>query len=210
MLECDACDTLKSKQAAAKTYQLEGGEIDVFIEFLAPPVSLLLIGAGGSVPVIAEFASRLGWDVTVVDHRPTLVSQERLGGAHIELIGPNEKIDQRVGLNRFDAAVVLTHEFSRDVETLTRLLQSSVKYVGLLSSANRIRLIFKAMTKAGFTPTDEQLAHFYAPTGLDIGSEGPEEIALAIVAEIKSVLAGRTGGFSRKERAIQNVQGGAK
>jgi len=99
------------------------------------------------------------------------------------------------------ACVVMTHSFLNDLSVLRFLLGSPARYIGVLGPRSRTDRLLAELQKEGeLPPSREQLARLHAPVGLDIGAETPEEIALSILAEIRAVTAGRTGGHLR-ERA---------
>jgi xanthine/CO dehydrogenase XdhC/CoxF family maturation factor len=88
-------------------------------------------------------------------------------------------------------AVVMTHHYIHDVPLLRRLLPLPLSYLGLLGPKKRAERIISDLKNAGEDITTEQLARLHAPVGLDVGAETPEEVALAIIAEIQAVLSAR-------------------
>ena len=102
-----------------------------------------------------------------------------------------EAVQERVDLGSFDAAVIMTHAFLHDLALLTAILRSPIPYVGLLGPKSRGD---ELLAQLGEAPTER----FHSPIGLDLGGETPEEIALAIVAEIQAVLNQRDGKSLRE------------
>ncbi len=94
--------------------------------------------------------------------------------------------------------VVMTHNFLKDKAYLRSLLDSPAPYIAMLGPAARTQRLLMELADEGVVVTDEQRARIHGPAGLDLGSEGPEEIASAIVAEIVAVKRGRGGGFLRE------------
>lgn len=95
----------------------------------------------------------------------------------------------------------MTHNYLHDLEFLKTLLPSPVRYLSVLGSKNRTERLLQDLLAGGMaTYTEEQLSRLYGPAGIDIGADTPEEIALAIVAEIQAVLANRTGGLLRDRK----------
>lgn len=170
---------------------------EFFIEMINPPLSLLLFGAGFDAIPLVKFAKELGWHVTAIDHRAAYANRERLPEADEIIVSGSEELDEKVFQNENSVAVIMTHNYERDRDILRRLLDSSCLYVGALGPKRRTE---KLLSEIGETFSEEQLKKLYAPIGLDIGAETPEEIALAIIAEIKSVLANRNGGFLRERQ----------
>lgn len=170
---------------------------EMFIEYVAPPVSLLLFGAGFDALPLADFAGNIGWAVTVIDHRAAWANRERFPNADEIIVSRPENLDEKLFGDENSVAVLMTHNYDRDKELLPLLLKSKAVYVGALGPKKRAE---RLLDEIGETFSEEQLKRFYAPIGLDIGAETPDEIALSIVAEIRGVLANRSGGFLRKRQ----------
>lgn len=185
--------TLPEKTASVETLSI--GE--VFIETIKPPLNLLLFGAGYDAIPLIKFAKELGWRVTVIDHRPAYANAERLSEADEIIISSSEDLDNNLFNDENSVGVIMTHNYERDRNILRRLLHSNCQYIGALGPKKRTE---KLLAEIGENFSWEQTAKLHAPIGLDIGAETPEEIALAIIAEIKSVLANRNGGFLRERQ----------
>jgi len=146
-----------------------------------PLPRLLLLGAGPDAVPVVEFADRLGWRVTVLDHRADRLARGDLRGAERTRRIEPAQLASRVRLDRFDAAVVMSHHLATDRTYLAQLAQAEVPYVGLLGPAGRRdRLLAEIGAEAA--RLDGRL---HAPVGLAIGADSPESIALAIVAELQ-------------------------
>ncbi|UCF68682.1 MAG: XdhC family protein [Acidobacteriota bacterium] len=172
----------------AEAQQRAGAEL--FVERFARSVALWIFGAGADVPPLVEAASALGWSVSVIDDRPLRLDPARFG-RDVRLIHASRgSLEELPGVDDATAALVSTHSFARDAAWLAALLGIELPYLGLVSSRKRRESLLGALPAAA-----RQRLH--APAGLDIGSETPQEIALAIVAEIRAVLAGRAGGLLR-------------
>ena len=154
-----------------------------------PPPALTVFGAGHDAVPLARLATHLGWHVTVVDGRSAYAKADRFPDARTLVSPPSKAIRIEP-----DAAVVLmTHSFAHDAAIL-RWLPKSLPYVGVLGPIHRTRRLLEEIG----IETDE----LYAPVGLDLGAEGPDEIALAIVAEILAVRRGRPAGHLKGRTAI--------
>jgi len=149
----------------------------VFTEALLPPPHLLLFGAGDDAVPLARFAAEVGFRVTVVDHRPAYLVEERYPAeAHLVRRRPEEGLDGLpVGADAF--AVLKAHGLATDREWLRRLLPTPVRYLGLLGPRTRTEELLRQIE----APSDPRI---FAPVGLDLGAEGPEQVALSIVAEL--------------------------
>lgn len=173
------------------------GRAEVFIEAILPPVPLVIFGAGQDAIPLVRFAKELGWHVTLVDPRPGYATRTRFSLADILIVCPPEEVLERVKIDERTVAAVMTHNFLHDAELLRTLLPSPVRYIGILGSKQRTRRLLDQVQETVRLHCDHSLSQVYGPIGLDIGAETPEEIALAIVAEIKAVLTGRLGGVLR-------------
>lgn len=177
-----------SKLRSAATIASDGAT------FLIVPVELpsrlLLLGAGPDAMPLVEIAGLMGWQVTVLDHRPAYAVADRFPRAHEVKMNPASALPEVLANTPYDAAVVMSHHLTSDQLYLSALADSQVPYIGLLGPApRRVRLMNEIGAKA------ERLGkRLYGPIGLDIGARTPETIALAIVSEIQAVLAGRAGG----------------
>ena len=148
----------------------------VFVETLPPPIRLLLFGTGPEIEPLTQLAGNLGWIVERFGHPTELADDFR----------PDAQT----------AALVMTHNFGRDLLALDRVLPLPLRYVGLLGPKKRHAELLARLSE--YRPLDFASGNLFAPAGLDIGSEAPEEIALAIVSEVAAVLSNRVGGFLRE------------
>src|SRR5262249_33440797 len=156
------------------------------LEVLQPPVPLVVFGGGHDAVPLVQFASELGWHVTVVDGRPAAASRTRFPRANEVLLCRPEQAPDQIPLTSETVAVVMTHNYRRDLELLEVLLPSQVRYVGLLGPKKRSERLLHELDVTGIDVTAAQRRRLHAPIGLDIGAETSEEIALAIVAEIRA------------------------
>ncbi len=170
---------------------------EIFIETIAPPLKLLLFGAGFDALPLIKFAKEIGWRVSVVDHRPAFANRERLTEADEIFNAAIHDLDASIFEDENSAAVIMTHNYERDRAILPRLLRTNFRYVGALGPKSRTE---KILAESGEEFGDAELTKLYAPVGLDIGADTPEAIALSIVAEIQSVLKNRSGGFLRERK----------
>jgi xanthine/CO dehydrogenase XdhC/CoxF family maturation factor len=151
-----------------------------------PTPRVLVCGAGlDALPLVAQVLG-LGWRCTVTDHRPASLAEERLPpGAESACVRP-DRLGESLDLSAFDAAVVMTHHVDHDASYLAQLAEHSPIYLGVLGPRARRDELLKTIGRPELPVR--------GPVGLDIGAELPEAIALAIMAEIHAVLAGREAG----------------
>lgn len=188
----DAALALALGSAATHTYETAGGRVEVFYDIIAPPRPLVIFGAEHDALPLVRQAQAVGWRVTVVDTRARPASRERFTEADEVVLCRAEDVAARITLTKETAAVVMTHNYLDDVGLLKALLPSPASYLGILGPRARTS---KLMGELG--EGQAGLARLHGPVGLNIGAETPEELALAIVAEIKAVSAARGGGFLR-------------
>jgi xanthine dehydrogenase accessory factor len=174
-----------------ETANVTTGSSDVFFETIAPPIALHIFGAGDDALPLARFAKELGWRVTIADPRAAFATQQRFPMADAVVSAPIGELVQRSGPDLQSVAVVMTHHYVHDVPLLKTLLPVQLRYLGLLGPQKRAEKILRDLTQEGLLVTAEQHARLHAPVGLDLGAEGPEQVALAIVAEIQATLGGR-------------------
>jgi len=211
-VEGDATLCFESKRSATKLYEFSDGRAEVFFEFLAPPVSFTIFGAGYDAIPLAAFAKQLGWNVSVADGRPSYVSKSRFPSADALVVAKHDALAEVNEQIKFsDVAVVMSHNYIYDLSVLRLLAHLPMKYVGVLGPKKRTEKLLNELRNEGAVLSDEFLSNVYAPMGLDIGAELPEEIALAVLSEIRAVLSERGGGLLRERRApihdhVQEIQ----
>ena len=172
--------------------------VRAFVEVLDPPIRLVVCGAGHDAIPLVRAASVLGWSVVVVDDRPAFLTTERFPGARsfVELEEPSETAEA-AAVDQRTFAVVMTHHFLRDKGYARSLLGSPAPYVGMLGPAARTERLLAELRDEGLSIDEETRSRIHAPAGLDLGGEGPEEIAQAIIGEIVAVKRRRGAGFLR-------------
>lgn len=148
---------------------------NMFIQRIEPKPRLILFGAGPDIVPLANLAADTGFSVIVTDWRPAYCTSPLFPKADQLITAFPEQMLNEFQFFPQDAAVVATHHFQHDQAIVDCLFSQHLHYIGLLGSANRTKRLLN-----GKQPP----AHFYSPVGLKIGAEGPEEIAVSVVAEI--------------------------
>ena len=164
---------------------LEQGPDPVFVDVLIPPPHLLVFGAGDDALPLVRLAMAVGFDATVVDHRPGMLTAGRFPPPARLVLRRSEEGLRGVELGRRHYAVVQTHSLAHDRQWVQALLRSPVAYLGLLGPRTRREELLEQL---GAKPTDR----LFAPVGLDVGADGPEQVAVSIVAELLAVHTGRS------------------
>lgn len=189
-----AMDVSTPRGAGPSSRVVEADDATFLIVPIELPPRLLLLGAGPDAMPLVEIAGLMNWQVTVIDHRPAYAVADRFPRARRVVLKPSAELPRELRTGQYDAAVVMSHHLLSDQAYLAALADSSIPYVGLLGPApRRIRLLHEIGDKAA-----KLSGRLYGPIGLDIGARSPETIALAIVAEIQAVMAGRDGGSFSK------------
>lgn len=183
------------------TVQLEHGSAEVFVERIEPTTPLVVFGAGHDAMPVVRLAKELGWHVTVVDHRSAYAASARFPLADQVVLAAPEDVLSRVRLADDTLALVMTHNYLRDLKLLEILLPSPVRYLGQLGPRKRTDQLLAELRQRGIHPEPDQLNRLYAPVGLDIGSESPAEVALSMLAEMQAVITNHDGGFIRERKS---------
>jgi xanthine/CO dehydrogenase XdhC/CoxF family maturation factor len=174
-------------------HELDG--LRLFVEVLEPPPRLLVCGAGHDAVPLVRYASELGWRVTVADVRRPFLTHERFpGAAEFTDVDP-DRVAESIAPGHRTYAVLMSHNYLRDVDYLRSLLGADLVYLGALGPRKRTLQLLRDLDRV------DAIDRIHAPSGLDIGGEGPEEVAWAIMAEMLAVRRGRAGGFLRERRA---------
>ncbi len=178
------------------------GEARVAFARVSPRIRLLLCGAGEDAVPLARLAADLDWSVVVADHRPAWALPDRFPGARVELVPAGSDVAPLLPApHRRTAAVIMTHNIERDVQWAAALLPLELGYLGLLGPKRRGGQILQAARS--LSGGASRPLRVVTPIGLDIASETPKEIAVAIVAEISAALSGGSGGpLSARETPI--------
>lgn len=199
-LEGKAREALRDGRSTRVWFPTPTGQVEAFIELVTPSPALTIFGAGHDAVPLAQFAKALGWQVSVVSRNAGHRIQGRFAGADRVLVADAEVA--LLGLPEDDGviAVVMTHNYFEDLRVLRALIPRRPRYVALLGPKRRTARLLAALEDEGLDVRGEAVSWLHGPAGLDIGADTPEEIALAIVAEIRAVLAGRAGGFARERQ----------
>jgi xanthine/CO dehydrogenase XdhC/CoxF family maturation factor len=191
----DAGEARLGGWAGVREYRVGTSRVQALIELIRPRVSLVIFGADPASVPVARLAVQLGWRVTVADTRPGLVTAARFPGANLSVICPLEQAAERLSLHSGTAVIIMTQHYLWDLDLLRTLLLSPVRYLGLLGPRARTEALLAEIGPDAAACAKDRL---FAPVGLDIGAETPEEIALAVIAEIQAAVAGRPAGFLRE------------
>ena len=183
----DAEDALRAGRSSLRA----AGPRAVLAELLVPPPRLLICGAGDDARPLAALADGVGFRVAVVDHRTGYLTAGRFPAARALLLLRPDEESAELPAGGEVYAVVMTHSLRRDTEWVRRLLAAGLPYVGILGPRGRTERI---VADAGGGDRER----VFGPVGLDLGADGPEQVAVSIVAELLAVSSGRTPGHLRQ------------
>jgi xanthine/CO dehydrogenase XdhC/CoxF family maturation factor len=179
----------------------------VFVERISPPQRLLVLGAGDDAKPLVSMAALLGWNVSVMDGRSHLARRERFPEAEsVAVIAPEGMDAERIRPE--DAVVLMTHSYDQDRELLAEVLPLRPRYLGLLGARQRSSLLISEVAAKLNWTVAACCERVHAPVGLDLGGDGPEAIALAVIAEVQACCAGKPA-ISRK-LSPEDVEGYVK
>ena len=199
-LLASARETLTSNRSKSVEIELPAGRAEVFVEVIHAPVALVIFGAGYDAAPMARLAKELGHQITVADARPAYAKPERFPEADEVVVARPEDLG-RLGLTSRTAAVIMSHNYLTDRAYLKALLPLKLRYLGLMGPAARGRKMLQELREEGLETDEAMLRQIHNPVGLDIGAENPEQIALAVLAEIQAVITGHAGGLLRDKQS---------
>jgi xanthine dehydrogenase accessory factor len=162
-----------------------GGTLDILLEPILPPAALYIFGAGHVSLNLSKVAANAGFDITIVDDRESYASRERFPEAKTVIAKDFEEAMAGIAPNESASIVIVTRGHRDDMRVLRWAVQTRARYVGMIGSKRKTITIFRELNKEGIPAHLFERVH--APVGLDIGAITPEEIAVAITAELIAV-----------------------
>jgi xanthine dehydrogenase accessory factor len=192
--------TFLDSRAEARTFKIEdlGGDeqawagVRIMFERVEPEPRLVICGAGHVGESLARLASFIGYRATLIDDRADFVARERYQNEAIELVFARNWTDAvraSIGPGRGVSVAIVTRGHNEDEECMRAVMSTHPDYVGLIGSKRRTNIVLERLREAGVD--EERLKEIRAPIGLNLGAVSPQEVALAILAEI---VMGRRGG----------------
>lgn len=184
---------LSGGHSQIRTVNTDTGPVGVLCELVKPPVRLTIFGGGHDVRPVVRIARQLGWHVAVVASTPADELARSFPNAtdHVFLMNPDE-VHDHVPADARTPIVVMNHNYLRDKTLIHQLLAAPVSYIGALGPRHRTERIMDELQSEDPALTDADFDVLHGPVGLDIGTETPQEVALAIVAEVQAVLSDRS------------------
>jgi xanthine dehydrogenase accessory factor len=187
-----ARDSLKDGSAVMLSYTMAdpargdpgvcGGTVEVFVEPIHPPATVLVIGAGHVGKAVVHLAKWLGFRVAVSDDRAEFCNPESTPGGDAYYPVEMGRLAEELKINKQTYIIITSRGSSVDVAGLPKLLEADAAYIGVIGSRRRWMTTVKALKEKGVP--EDQLAKVHSPMGLELNAETPEEIAVSIMAEI--------------------------
>ena len=183
-----------------KNFIIDNQNLTGFVEYIKTPPSLVIAGAGNDTIPFMDMASVLGWNIIVVDGRNGHATRQRFPKATQVLVSKANEVLAQITPDEQTFFVLMTHNYNYDIALLKELiLLDFCPYIGTLGPKKKLDRMFGDLEKEGLIVSEDQKTRIFGPTGLDIGAETSEEIALSILAEIKAVMNNRQGTFLREK-----------
>ena len=185
-----------------RSIDTDGGAVEVYVELRRPVQELVIVGAGHIARPLARMGASLGFRVSVLDDRPDFATRERFPEAERLVRADFDDPFRDVPIHERTHILLVTRGHKYDYACLVRALRldPAPAYIGMIGSRRRVRATYVQLIDDGIEP--EHLGRIHAPVGLDIGAETPEEIAVAVAAELVLV---RRGGTGRPLREVERI-----
>jgi xanthine dehydrogenase accessory factor len=170
---------------ASKEGMTCGGMVDVFLEPIKPLPTLFIFGGGHISFFLARIGKMVDFQIIIIDDRPEFANAERFPEADKTITEDMASVKEQLNINSSSYIVIVTRGHQNDEKVLEWAVTTPAAYIGMIGSKRKIHVAFEYLKTKGIT--QEQLDRVHSPIGLSIGAETPEEIAVAIIAEIIQV-----------------------
>ncbi len=172
--------------------------LSVLMDVIKPAMHLVIAGAGNDIVPVTKIAGVLGWQVTVLDGRPSYATCARFPDVHQVLVSDASEALLKINTDENTVFVLMTHNYNYDLALLRQLVNKDLPYIGVLGPKKKFARMMEEL--ANYSGQDNiRMDNLYSPVGLEIGAETAEEIALSVIAEIKAVLSGKQGHSLRNK-----------
>ena len=195
MIEKDLRELLETKKSRAERYEMDGETAEVFIELIQAPIQLIIFGGGFDARPLSQKAKNLGWSVTVTDECVAHIAPIFFPKADSLSLCNREFIDRDFQISSNTACVLMSHNYEYDRDVLKKILPTETPYIGILGPRKRFDKILRDLADQNIQLSNQDWDRIHAPIGLDIGAETPDEIAIAIIAEIMGKFSRRDAGY---------------
>lgn len=195
-------EAIRSRKAGTISIAADTNELQLFVEPHHPPDELVIVGAGHIARPLCELGAMLGFQVVVLDDRPGFATHERFPEATRLVRADFSDPFRDIPLGKGTHLILVTRGHKYDYEALRDILLRGVElaYIGMVGSQRRVRAALEQLVREGVPR--ERLQEVYAPIGLDVAAETPEEIAISIAAELVKVRRGGSGLSLRDQARV--------
>lgn len=188
-------EVLEQQKSRTYHFQEEGVKASIFIELIPPQFHLAVYGDNYDVYPILELAKLMDWEVSLTGNIQKLKKEKLQSVANLY---PKD-FEERPAIDERTAIILMAHDYKTDYANLRTLIQSRAPYIASLGPRKRFDKMVREFKANDMTFSKEELARIYAPCGLEIGANTPEEIALSLFSEILGVFSNKEGGMLRKK-----------
>lgn len=192
------------KEGSHRLAEVEGEP--AMIEVLGVSRRLVVCGAGHDAAPLVRFAAELGYEPVVVDDRRAFLSAERFPGVSQLVHASPSELAGAVELDGTAFVVIMSHNYLRDLDYLAAVVGSGVPYIGVLGPGERLVRLLDDLAGRGVALGDADRAALHGPAGLDIGAQGPVEIAWAVLAEVTAVRRHTRAGFLKDRKGPETLR----
>jgi len=194
-LLADIATVLERKKSRIYSYEIEGKEVRAFIELIPPQYHLVIMGDNYDIYPMIDLAKVMDWEVSLIGKLQKLKKERLASVQHLF----DKQDDRAPNIDARTAVILMAHDYKTDLRNLQKMLQTPTPYIASLGPKKRFNKMEKELIEKGTPLTEQDLARIYAPCGLEIGANTPEEIAASIFTEILSVFSGKQGGMLREK-----------
>jgi xanthine dehydrogenase accessory factor len=198
-------EALDALRAGRHRVQEVDGSAFLF-EVVGAPPRLVVFGAGHDAAPLVRQGAMLGFHTVVVDDRRQFLTAERFPQAQEMIHTAPADLARAIRPDSKTSVVLMSHNYLRDLDALKSLLGTEVVYIGALGPGERLQRMLDDLAKEQVFVGDADLSKLHGPAGLDIGAEGPTEIAWSVMAEVLAVTRGRAGGALRARKGPASVR----
>ena len=185
----------KSRRPAIFSFEpSESESLNVLVEYIRPETQLVIIGDNYDVSALVGIANEIGWECHIVGRRKKISKQLFDAAKAVYEYEDFEQLD----LHEYTAVVLMTHDYNWDKKILPQVIHKELPYIGMLGPKKRM---LKMQEELNLEALDD-ISYFFSPVGLDIGAESPEEIALAIAAEIVAAFRKKAGKSLKYKKGV--------
>ena len=188
------------QEAAYDNGLICGGQLNVYVEPVLPVPKALIFGAGHISKSLSKVATLAGFATTVIDNRDSYANRERFPEASEVIADEYEDVFPRLSANDATYAIIVTRGHKDDMRVLRWAAEQPLRYIGMIGSKRKTLEVAKHLIAEGVAL--DKLSRIHAPMGLDIGAVTPEEIAVAVVAEMIRRRRNSQDGWSPLSKSI--------